>query len=173
MNAKRPLCIILFLMVLFLFPGHPFAGTPREIELDDGSMIHGEIISFRNGTYKIKTQSLGTVEIEESKILSIRSKAACKNCKKTPPSMMEGSAASQIKSLKKTMMNDEGIMTMIHSLQADPDFIRIMHDPEIMKALMTGNIDFLMSNPKFLELIDNQTVQDIGKQISEKKAPPQ
>ena len=81
MRLTRPVCVILLFLILDLFTGFALAGDEREIELDDGSLIYGEIVSFQDGMYKIKSETLGTMEIEGSKILAIRSKKACKDCK--------------------------------------------------------------------------------------------
>ena len=41
--------------------------------LNDGSVICGEINSYNGGIYTLKSNALGTVKIEESKIRAIRS----------------------------------------------------------------------------------------------------
>lgn len=169
MRSNRPECVILLFFLFQLFTGISIAGDSREIELDDGSRIYGEIVSFQEGIYKIKSETLGTVDIEGSKILSIRSKKPCKDCKKTVLPM-EGSVSAQLKAIKKNIVNDQDIMNMIYSLQRDPDFQQIMRDPEIVKALMSGDIESLTSNPKFMKLMDHQTVQEIGNKLSERKA---
>lgn len=48
------------------------AGEIGEVELIDGSVIRGEIISSKGGIYTLKSDTLGTVKIEESKIRAIR-----------------------------------------------------------------------------------------------------
>ena len=52
------------------------AGEYKEMELIDGSTIRGELISFNNGVYQLRTSSLGLIGIEDSKVLMIRSISA-------------------------------------------------------------------------------------------------
>jgi len=132
------------------------AAETREIELADGSVITGEVVSLSGGIYTVRSATLGTLRIEESKIRAIR---------------LQGSAApsgvgGQTKSLEDKMLGDSEIMDAIRALQNDPDFQKILQDPEIMKAVQTGDIDALMRNPAFMKLLNKQAVQDINKKLT-------
>jgi hypothetical protein len=70
-----------------------------------------------------------------------------------------------VKSLQDKMMNDGEIMDMIKSLQNDRDFQKILEDPEVMKAVNSGDIAALTANPGFMKLLDNKTVQDIQNKV--------
>jgi hypothetical protein len=143
-----------------------FAGAPIQIELNDGSVIKGEIISFRDGLYTIKTDILGTVKIKESHIHIIRSMTG-----------LEGSSdalkqqnlyrGTELEGLMNKMMSDEQIMTMIYSLQNDPDIKNILKDPDLLNALNAGDIDTLMSNPTFMNLLQNKKIQQIKKRMNQ------
>lgn len=133
------------------------AGDMRDIELTDGSVISGEIVSAGAGIYTIKSPSLGTIKVEESKIRAIRSKGL---------SSTPADANSQVKSLQDKMMNDGEIMDMIRSLQNDPEFQKVLEDPAIMKAVQSGDIAALMANPQFTKLLNNKTVQDIKEKVA-------
>jgi hypothetical protein len=63
------------------------------------------------------------------------------------------------------MMNDQEIMGLIQSLQNDPEFKKVLEDPDIMKAVSAGDIPALMANPNFTKLLNNSTVQDIQKKV--------
>ena len=128
----------------------------KEIELKDGSVIYGEIISFRGGVFTLRSKGLGTVKIGESEIRAIRSAGA-----------REGGKQDQIQQLQQRMMSDEEVVQMILSLQNDPDVQKILQDPEIMKAVNSGDINALLSNPKFMKLIENPAIQDIRKKVTE------
>ena len=65
------------------------------------------------------------------------------------------------------MIDNEEIFAMILSIQNDPGFREILQDPEIMSAVSSGDINTLLSNHKFLKLLENPTIQDIGKMIEE------
>ena len=111
--------------------------------MSDGSVVSGEVLSLSKGIYTIKSDSLGTIKIDESKVRVIR-----------PRSASQGAGASQgsgseVRSLQNKMMNDQEVMGMIQSLQNDPEFKKLLEDPDIMKAVSEGDIPALMANPKF------------------------
>lgn len=148
-------CFVLYLtMILGLFAGSATAGEPREIQLSDGSVVSGEVLSLSGGIYTIKSETLGTLRIEESKVRVIRSKSA-----------PQSGAGNDRKSLQEKMMSDQEIMALIPSLQNDPDFKKIMEDPELMKAVAEGNIAVLIADPRFMKLLSNPTVQEIQKKV--------
>ena len=61
------------------------------------------------------------------------------------------------------MLADSEIMDMIRALQDDPDLQKILQDPGIMKAVQSGDIDFLMKSPDFMKLLNKESVQDIDR----------
>lgn len=148
----------LIMGLLFLFGislVNAFGGEIKEIQLKDGSVIYGEIISFSSGVFTLRSKDLGTVKIEESKIQAIRARV---------PVAGKG---DQIQQLQQKMMSDEEVVQMILSLQNDPDVQKILQDPEIMRAVNSGDINALLSNPKFMKLLENPTIQDIRKKVTE------
>ena len=150
---KRLIIGLLFPLVFFL--GNARAGEIKEFELKDGSVIYGEIVSFSGGTFTVRSKSFGTVEIDESKIRAIRSRVPV------------GRKRDQIQQLQQKMMSDEEVVQMILSLQNDPDVQNILKDPEIMEAVNAGDINALLSNPKFMKLLENPAIQDIRKKVTE------
>lgn len=159
----KGICVIILLVVL---SAGVFAGEIREITLMDGSAIYGEIVSFNDGIYTIKSNSLGTIKIEESDIQQIRVKFRGVN-KNEYDSPLDSSLSSEVQTLQSLMKNDQAIMNMIVSLQNDPDFQEIMGDTDIINALNSGNIAALISNPKFMRLLDNEKVQQIQKKLAQ------
>ncbi len=131
------------------------AGEIEEIELNDGSLIFGEIVTLEDNIYTVKSIGLGTVHIEKSKIRAIRLKSNTDITRK------------QLKALEQRMLNDDEILTMLLALENDSAFKEIMEDPEIMKGVLSGDISSLMSNPKFIKLLDNPTIQEIRSRIRE------
>jgi hypothetical protein len=138
------------------------AGEVREIELTDGSIITGEVQSLSSGIFTIKSESLGTIRVEESNIRAIRAK---------PPTAVNGAGpgggntAGTVKKLHEKMTGDKDIMALIQSLQDSPEFKKIIEDPEIMKAVNEGDIAALTANPGFMKLLDNATVKEIEKKV--------
>ena len=147
--------IVVLLLVFGISLGSALAGEIKEIELKDGSVIYGEIVSFGGGVFTLKSKGLGTVKIEDSKIRAIRSGAR------------EGGKQDQIQQLQKRMMSDKEVVEMILSLQNDPEVQKILQDPEIMKAVNSGDMDALLSNPKFMKLLENPTIHEIREKVTD------
>jgi len=164
-RSERPgygLCSFLISLILTGFISIPaYAGDVREIDLSDGSVIQGEVISLSNGIYTIRSDNLGIIKLEESKVLAIRPRSSAMDSQ----SAQTGSSPGQMQSLQQKMMNDQEIMVLIQSLQNDPEFKRILEDPEIMKAVNAGDVAALAANPKFMKLLNNATVQEIEKKV--------
>jgi hypothetical protein len=157
MVMKRSLFFVA--VILLLTARSAPAAEMREIEMSDGSVVSGEVLSLSKGIYTIKSDSLGTITIDESKVRVIR-----------PGSASQGAGTSQnsgseVRSLQNKMMNDQEIMGMIQSLQNDPEFKKLLEDPDVMKAVSEGDIPALMANPKFTKLLNNPTVRDIQKKV--------
>jgi hypothetical protein len=155
---------ILFILI-FLSAG-VYAGEFSEIGLIDGSTIYGEILSFDDGIYTVKSSSLGTIKVDESDIREIRVQSGnTKNREYTNPA--NSSLSSEVQSLQTLMQNNQDIMAIIFSLQNDPDFQDIMSDPGILNAVNSGDIAALISNPKFMSLMNNHKVQEIQKKLAQ------
>jgi hypothetical protein len=152
-GMKRLIIALLFLLGVTI--GSALAGEIKEIELKDGSVIYGEIVSLSGGVYTLRSRGLGTVKIDQSEIQAIRS------------GTREGGKQDQIRQIQQRMMSDKEVVEMILSLQNDPDVQRILQDPEIMKAVNSGDINALLSNPKFMKLLENPTIQDIRRKVTD------
>lgn len=159
------LLVISILLLLGVTIGNVFAGEVREIELKDGSVIYGEIVSFKGGIYTLKSSTLGTVKIEESKIRVIRFKPSVK-AKGKQRNSAQTSSKAKVQGLQQLMMGDKEIVSMILSLLNDPEVQKILGDPSIIKAVNSGDIEALISNPKFMKLLDNPAVKDISKKTA-------
>jgi hypothetical protein len=144
-----------FFVFLLLFVQNAAAGELQAIELTDGSTITGEVLSLANGVYTIKSDSLGTLKLEASKIRTIRTTSS--GTKTAPP--------QEMKTLKEKMLSDKEIMDLILSLQSDPDFKKALEDPEILKAVSEGDISALTANSQFMKLLNNATVRKIEKKV--------
>jgi len=134
------------------------AAQIKEIELTDGSIITGEVLSLSSGVYTIRTVSLGVLKIDDAKVRAIRPQGT--------PSSQQSGQTGDVKSLHDKMMSDREVMGMIESLKDDPQFTKILEDPEIMNAVQSGDTAALMANPKFLQLLNNPTVRDIQQKVA-------
>jgi len=149
-----------FVVALSLIAASARAGEVREIELRDGSVITGEVVSLNSGIYTIKSDTLGTLKVEESKVRVIRQRSQSPG-----PGAAQNNANSDVQTLQHRMMSDQEIMGMIQSLQNDPEFKKLLEDPEIMKAVNAGDVAALTANPKFMKQLGNPAVQEIQKKV--------
>jgi hypothetical protein len=142
-------CVMLLAGIL---AGNVSGGEIRRITLDDGSVITGEIISLDSGLFTIKSVSLGTLQIDDSKVRSINPVTNIKE---------------EIQLLKQEILNNEELLEIILPLQEDPDFQRALADPSIMEAVESGDMDALLSNPDFLRLLNNPRILKVKEKMTE------
>lgn len=140
------------------------AGQLSEIELVDGGIILGEIISHSHGNYIVRSNSLGTVKINESQIRVISLTSGSSTEKEIAHSPGQ-SLSPDIQSLQSSMMNNKEIMGLVMSLHNDPEMQALLKDPDIMAAVQSGDISSLMSNPKFMKLLNNAKIKEIQKKV--------
>ena len=135
------------------------AGTAadyRQITLNDGSVISGEITSFDGYRYIVKSTSLGTVEIDSSEINVIKAPSASGNTTRVP-----ALSPGELMSMQEQLARDPEIMRLIKSLQQDPQFQAILADPQLMQSVMAGDIQALINNPEFNALMNNPAIRQI------------
>ena len=149
-------------LCLMLFAAGAGAGELKVIELKDGSVITGEVLSLSGGIYTIKSDSLGMLKLEESKIRVIRSKSPEKSGASGGPAAAQG---NDTQALQQKMMSDKEVMGMIQSLQDDPEFKKLLEDPEMVRAVQAGDVAALTANPQFMKLLNNPTVKEIEKKL--------
>lgn len=156
-------------LVLGLFCSTVSASEIKEIELKDGSVITGEVISLTNGIYTVKSDILGTIKLEDSKVRNIREKAGFSTPAASPQTPLvpqaQSSATGEAQSLQQKMMSDKEIMGMILSLQNDPEFKTLLEDPKIMSAVNSGDVATLTADPRFMKLMNNPTVREIQNKV--------
>jgi hypothetical protein len=141
-----------------------FASEPVQIQLTDGSMISGEIISFREGVYTLQSGSLGTIKIDESQIKLIRMDSHG-TAPWQPENASNGSVDNTIQTLQKSMTQNPQIMEIIQTLQNDPEIQSLIQDKDIMEAVTAGDINTLMSDPAFIKIFENPSIQQIQKEV--------
>lgn len=150
-------------LAVFLMVALPVSALEiSEVELKDGSVILAEVVSLEGNNFTLRSDTLGTIQLERSKIKSIRQKG--QGATAAPDGQGVSSLANdQIKGLQEKMASNKDTVTTILSLQDDPDIKAVLEDPEIMKAATSGDISALMANPKFMKLLSKPEIQDIGK----------
>ena len=156
-----------FFFFLLTFSCNAFGGQVCEIELVDGGVILGEIVSHNSGTYVVRSNSLGTLRVKESEIRVMRFESHGSNGtkKKKIVGDLREDVSPEIESLQKSMMDDKEVMGHVMSLQKDPKMQELLKDPAFMKAINSGDISTLMTNPKFIELLNNPEIKEIQKKV--------
>ena len=157
--------IVCFFILIAFVPGNAAASEPVQIQLSDGSMISGEIISFREGVYTLQSGSLGTIKIDESQIKLIRMDSHG-TAPWEPVNAPNGSVDNTIQDLQKSMSQNPQIMELIQTLQNDPEIQSLIQDEGIMDAVTAGDINTLMSNPEFIKIFKNPSIQQIQKEVA-------
>jgi len=76
-----------------------------------------------------------------------------------------GSVVPQVADMKDRMLQDEGVMALISSLQNDPEMQALLGDPAIIRAVQAMDIGALLNNPAFMKLLSNPRVQEIEKRM--------
>lgn len=155
------LCIIFITLALSFFLGTTHAGEIKEVILKDGSIITGEVVSLSNGIYTVKSDILGIIKLEESKVRIIQEKLSSGSATASSSS----STAGEVHSLQQKMMNDKEVMSLVQSLQNDPEFKKLLEDPAFMKAVNAGDVAALTADSRFVKLLNNPTVQEIQKKV--------
>jgi hypothetical protein len=165
MKTQR-LFILLALFVATSLTWNPFAYADNDrIELNDGSVIQGDIVSFSEGVYTIRSATLGTITIEKYKIRTINVNPSGSS-KDQSASQDNTSMQKRAKALQESMAENPDIMKSINSLQNDPDFQQVLSDPKLMEAIKSGDISKLINSPKFMKLVDKQSIQEISNKLA-------
>jgi hypothetical protein len=170
---KRPIFIGIVLCAVL---GLAMTASAQEkiIKFKDGGVVRGVIVSKSGDFYEIKTASLGFLRVQESNIAVIEDPALEKtsvpqqvfqpaSSSMTPTasgSSLQGSA--DWKAYEQKITSNPESMAAIQALTQDKDVRDLMADPKLLAAIMSGNIEYLKNNEKFLKFANNPTVKKIA-----------
>ena len=154
--------ILILLFSLWMTPAISHAGNVNQIRLSDGSLIQAEIVSFANGVYKLRSESLGTFPLAENRIQSIKPNKSVQ-FKATDPLV-----GQQMQRLQLELMSDPQMMGLLSDLQNDPAIKSILQDKELMRAIGQGNLNKVGQDPKIQSLMNSKAVENIIKQHQQK-----
>ena len=138
------------------------AFAEMEIILKDGSRILGEVLSMQNGLYEIRTESMGTIHVGSGQIQSLTTVGV----PITSDSSSADTSQSAVDSIKSSMVNSPGVMSMIMELQNDPQMKAVLADPEIMRAVQNLDLQTLSNNPKIKALMDNSKIKRVHSTVN-------
>ena len=160
---------------IFLFAGLgalAYGAEKRKIDLTDGSVIEAEVQSLSNGVYDVRSDTLGAMKIESSKVRKIESVGApiaspISGRSVASPASEAPDLATKAAQIKDEMTNNPEIMKIINGLISDPNFQAASQDPEIVKAAQSGDVQALTSNKKFMSLLSDPKVGEIKGKLKE------
>lgn len=179
LRVKHPAVIVYGFLAFWMFSigngpsvSYAVAGNLKEIELADGSVIRAEVLSYVNGVYQLKSDTLGKVSLHDDKIRSIRSQAGGQqgNTYQAPVAAknqgeLQGidkqQVHSQVRSLTNRMMSDPDTLKMIQQLENDPAVQQVINDPELMRAISQQDLARLSQDPKIQSLMNSKAIGDL------------
>lgn len=163
--------IFFFFVFLFVLARAAFCENQMSrIELNDGSIIHGVVISLNNGIYDIKSVSVGNLKIESSKVKKIESLNSSfpADPMQSRPNSVEPNIGPY-KETKQKLLSDPETASIVTSLAADPQVQALAKDPQVAEAAKSGNFEALMKNENFMKLMNDPRVQEAAQKLEEKK----
>ena len=155
-------------LFLWIVPSSSHAGVVSQIKLLDGSVIQAEIISFSNGVYKLRSESLGTISVAEDRVQSIRPN---KSQISGTPAQLETAdppVGQKVQGLQQKLTSDPKTMEMLLDLGNDPSMIGVLNDKELMRNIQQGNLSTVIKNPKIQKLMRSKAVGEVIQRSKEK-----
>jgi len=138
------------LLGLAVFAGVAAAGNePVRIELEDGSVVSGELVSLHVDLAIVRSPSLGRVEVPADKIRTLTySKAPSEPGERT--AITDDVARSR---------GEAAAASGLESLRSDPLMQAIVSDADLMKRIHSGDLDSLIGDPRLRALSSHQAVR--------------
>lgn len=160
--------IIMFCLLSLALNVAAYCGQLSKIELSDGSVVNGEIVSYLNGIYTINTSVLGEIKIKGDRVSKIESaNNALPYSPISPITQAENPVAAQVSSYGQALMKDPKNMAVVKGLTNDAALQGMANDPELQAAAKAGNIQALLNNPKFMNIVNSSEVQEAIKKIKQ------
>lgn len=148
---------IVFCLCFLALNAAAYCGQVNRVELSDGTVINGELTSYADGVYTIRSSGLGEIKIEASKVSKIESLN----------SPLMSTSLPQTGDYQKGLMSDPGNAAIVSGLGSDPGIQELAKDPQVIKAAETGDIQALMKNEKFMDIVNNPRIQEEIKKIKQ------
>ena len=159
---------IIFCVLILASAVAGYCGQTSRIELTDGSVINGEVVSFLNGTYTINTANFGQITVDAAKVSKIESLSAIPAVAQTGLSAQTGMPISaQINAYKEKVMNNPEGAAVMTGLAGNPQIQELAKDPQILDAAKSGDFQALMQNEKFQEIVNNPEIQKAVKKLKQ------
>lgn len=172
------LCLFFFPLVFCGLPFFAYGGTVREVELIDGSILRAEVLSMDGKTYRLRSDSLGTIEVPEYRVKAVRSpresteSSAHSQPAPDPTFIPTAPAATPApllapNELQQTLSQNPAAMSKIIALQNDPLMQQVLEDENTMRAVQAGALGALMNDPKIRALMNHPTIRELNGQYGQ------
>lgn len=143
-----------------------YGDSLSKIELADGSVINGEIVSYVNGVYTINTATFGEMKVGKEKVARIESVNPVPVFTSVGPGTQIASpAGSQVTAYGQELMKNPENAAIMSGLAQDSGLQQIANDPELQDAAKKGDIQALLNNPKFMNIVNSPEVQEAVKKL--------
>jgi hypothetical protein len=73
-----------------------------------------------------------------------------------------------IEAMQRRLVNDPQTMSMIMALQSDPALGAALGDPDLMRAISSGDIEAVRGNPRFRDLMDHPGIRAIIERVEDR-----
>ncbi len=155
LRFRKPKFMGLISLALVAIVSVPLALSAElfRFELNDDSIVTGEIQSYRNKRFIIVSPVIGMIEIGQDDIRSME-KLEHNAASRSTPAIADAH-------LQRRLQNDETLMKLIMGLSDDPAIKAILADPLLMQAVMRKDVEALQRNPVFLRLLDHPVIRQI------------
>jgi len=163
--VKKYFILLVFVLALNI---SGYCGQRSRIELTDGSVLNGEVVSLANGTYTINSASMGAIKINAAKVVKIEVlKDPLLNTPVYSSAQLKDITPEQIDSYKQKIMSNPDNAAVINDLTANPQIQELAKDPTIVNAAKSGDVQTLISNKKFKDLLESPELEETAKKIKQ------
>jgi len=144
--------------------GSGAAAETASIHLHDGTTVRGEVVGLKGGSYQIRSNSLGPLNITQDRIKLVEYGASAAVSPAAPaPSTAPSTtaAASQLSAISSRLQSSPGLLSDVQSLTNDPDIMAVVQDQEIQRLIAAGDYAALMKNAKMRKLMRNPKIRSL------------
>jgi hypothetical protein len=165
-----------FTLVFCGLPFFAYGETLREVELIDGSIIRAEVLSMDGKMYRFRSDTLGTIEVPEYRVKSVRSPGEPSvhwqavpepTSSPTAPPLATPALTPSTDDLQRALRQNPAAMNKILSLQDDLLMQQILGDENTMRAVHAGDLGALMNDPKVRALMNHPTIRELSGQYGQ------